>query len=344
MERKTTQLIKEAEMNALEEMNRLSYSESTITKGQIVDRIRDINQEIRGFDILIESKTFQELLNETGLEPPKLNDRILLVIKTFKEAINEVEKDVFELIEKSLPYIFEWDEKIHIEIKEVLLDLKKYIELDLKNEQKLIEFTRYLMQKYEFNHDIYSEINKKFTQETRIEDKFFATVNLLEKFGPILSIYESLKKTLEEKKIKVDVVLAVLIFVTDFLQLDIVSAIDLIPTLLRSLMRKFGKSEEDALKMYTYEMRIIAKRNPIGVILLEICELIDSEEKDEFFSSLSGTRLWYELHEIDFWNATEYLPRLAYINGLIKDERPSLDKEINKINPEVGKLADALYT
>ncbi len=313
-------LIKKAEEKAMESIDRLSNLDSMVTKGQIRERIRQINRDVRNVDLVIESRTFMELANITGIRIPQLNDRILLAIRFLYEGVDKDDENSFELLKKVMELIFEWDSNILEKQNKALIDLQKYSKISTNED--LEDFTRKIIGKYKFRKGLYDHYIENYKIENNIQQieynqQFYLTIPFLDEIGPLISIYDSIHNTDEgTDEAKLDATLGILQLVLGYLDLSCFHTVDFIPTLLRAIVRKNGLSEEAALKMEPKDITRIASQNEIGIILMKLSKAIFKQKQDRIEKSRIGRRLFLELKNNNFWESISFRPKLGMLEEI----------------------------
>lgn len=324
IESRSSNLIKSAELKALKEIS--DYSEldkGLITKSEVIDRIEDINKSLYGFDLVIESKAFRELISITGATPPQLNDRLVVALETFFVSLEHKESNIIAVIEKTLKRLFEWDPEILERININIVDLKIFANLFSESEYQ--EFTRKLIGKYPFQNIRYQKASSDLDNDTTQINKFFLTSAFISEIGPLISIMESIEKGKNDSETRMGILFGLTMYVLDQFGLPSLYLIDLIPTLIRAQVRTMGIPEDEVLKLRTFELLEKVRNTSIGEGLIGISKAIYSKQKDIILNSKIGIRIWTELIEQKFWEKLEYLPKLSMLEN-ISEIRPKIKK------------------
>jgi hypothetical protein len=340
-------IIGSAEFKAIKEIENITETEDIETMGQIVSRIHDINKAMKGFDLVIESQTFRELANITGVSIPRLNDRIVSAIKVLLKAASITHENSYNTIVNILQTLFEWDGKNLIQIDMILADLKVYT--TIFEEEEIIEFTQDMIDKYKFNSRLYNqfineEIADEIEQKSKIKNKFLHTIPFISKIGPAISMYESIKNEKDQSKAFLDATLGLLVFCMQQINLPEIYISDLIPNLIRSIARQAGINEDQALSMRTHQLLDISSKDQAGEIIIEISKYIAHQDKQSMTHSRIGKFFWTILADLNFWENASYLPQLGMLKNIARGGQPQLaqEKQRAKLTNHSGKIANIL--
>lgn len=342
-------IIDSAEFKAIKEIDQVSETENIETIGQIIDRIHQINKSMKGFDLVIESKTFRELAGLTGVSMPRLNDRIISSIRVLMKATATTHENSYKTIVNILKKLFEWDENNQEYINTILLDLKHYTKI--RKEKELIQFTQKLLDKYKFNSILFNkfeEHNKENSDSeiSKIKNKFFLTIAFISKIGPLISIYESIKNEKNQTKANQDATLGILTLVMQYINLKEIYITDLIPNLIRALARQTGIDEDTSLKMRTNELLEISKKDKVGQLIIELAAHISKKNREILSHSRVGQYIWMILEDAKFWENATYMPQLGMLSNIAKGGNKDImvKKDLNKLSDNAGEIANLLNT
>lgn len=341
-------LIQKSEALALQEIGGLSnISGEVYTKKEIIERIKDINKNIAMYDLLIESDTFSKLISVTNQKFPRIKDRICSAVEFLFSKLeqNTNDNEIFDHIQHASTLIFSWDQEISKKIIETLKDLKKFIACKKTNPIK--DCTIELLNKYKFRNDIYDYAKKEQIENNSINDNYLGSIAYIENIGPLTSLYETFKSKDTIKKKKLDILISMLKFTINQLNLDSFSIPHAIPSLMRSIVRKGGHNEAQILSMKINDIIHIAKKDEVGKTIVELACTIASKDQELLTSSISGERLYFELQFNGFWDKLEYLPELSlleYINKISQIDKPEVEpNEKPKLFSKAGELSEILY-
>lgn len=313
-----SQLIEFGSEEALKVINKHAVAQGTLTIGQVKEKIRGINSEVRKFDLLIESRTFREIAKIAKQPLPQLNDRILLSLKYLFQAIELTNEDSMEYLRKVLHLIFEWDRTIFEKVNQNIEDLKLYV--NSKSEEDFENFAKMLIDKYKFEQGMY-EAYLQLNKIVPTRDKLFElSIPFITEIGPIISIYRSIKEDSSQEDKQLDVILGILNICVHYLHLPTLLTIEFIPNLLRSIVRNTGISEEDALSMDIKEIVKIAKQNPIGEKIVWLAKNIFKQKEERIEKSIIGRRLWLEMKIEHFWDSPTHRYRYGILEQIFEVE------------------------
>jgi hypothetical protein len=313
-----SQLIEIASEEAFKVINKHAVAQGTLTIGQVKEKIRGINSEVRKFDLIIESRTFRELAQITKAPLPQLNDRILLALKYLFQAIELTDEDSMDYLRKVLHLIFEWDKPIFEEVNQNIEDLKLYV--NIKSEEDFEDFAKILMEKYKFEQGMY-EAYLQLNKITPTKDKLFdLAIPFITEIGPIISIYKSIKEPNSSSDKQLDVILGILSVCIHYLHLPTLLILEFIPNLLRAIVRQTGVGEEDALRMDIKEIAKIAKGNPIGEKIIWLSKNIFKQKQERIEKAIIGKRLWLELKIEHFWDSPTHRYRYGILEQIFESD------------------------
>lgn len=341
-------LIKKSEALALQEIEKLSHLfGEVLTKQEIIDRIKDINKSIALYDLLVESDTFTKLISVTNQQLPKVKDRIYSsVLYLYAKLENKYDnEEVIDFIKYATTLIFSWDRELTTQVEENLQDLEKFIAC--RDSQSLQSCSIEMIKKYEFKSDLYNYAKKELKRDSgEIEKEYLATIAYIEKIGPLVSIYETMisNEPIEVKKL--DVLISIIKFTIDQLKLDSFSIPHIIPSLMRSIVRKEGYEEQKILEMNINEILYLTKKDELGRKLIELSTAIATKDRKTLINSRSGERFFIELLNHNFWDKLEYLPELSLLEHISEVAQSEFDpkmEENRKLTSKAGSLSEILY-
>ncbi|MBD3363037.1 hypothetical protein GF362_04930 [Candidatus Dojkabacteria bacterium] len=343
-ESQTGNIIESAEIKALQEIEKVSDPGKMEPISQIINRIKKINKSIRGLDLVIESKTFQELANVTRVKLPRLNDRLIFGIKILQKGVSESREDSYQYISKACNKLFEWDQNILFVVNKNLKDLKRYTKI--KKGTELKKYTKDMINNYPFKNDLYEQYLSTQKEKTKdLKTNFYLTIPFIKEIGDLISIYDSLKTVNKIEEGNIDVTIGFAKYTLNHLNLPSIYIVDLIPSLIRSIARNQGIQENKCLRMSTYELVQIAKNFKVGKTLVEISKAIIHEDKKIITRSRTGKYLWSELKSKNFWEDTTYLPKISMLQNIANEgEKPAKIKSNNQFDKHIGKLASIIYS
>jgi hypothetical protein len=343
------ELIKKSEALALQEIEKLShvYGE-VLTKNEIIDRIKDINKSIALYDLLVESDTFTKLIGITNQQLPKVKDRIYssIIYLYAKLGNSHNQQEILEYIKYSTTLIFSWDSEITKQIQQNLSDLNKFVEC--KDSQSIQACSIDMIKKYKFRNDLYEFAKAELKHDSiDIQKQYLGTIAYIEKIGPLVSIYETMSSTEPIHIKKLDLLISIIKFALNQLNLDSFSIPHIIPSLMRSIVRKEGYEEHTILTMNINEVLHLTKKDEIGEKLIELAQAIVHKDKKVLINSRSGERLFIELQFSNFWDKLEYLPELSLLEHISEvaqsDIDPAKEEERHKLSAKAGELGELLY-
>ncbi|MBP9759492.1 hypothetical protein KBD45_07410 [Candidatus Dojkabacteria bacterium] len=349
-EGRSLNLIQQSEALALQEIGGLSnISGEVFTKKEIIERIKDINKNIAMYDLVIESDTFSKLISVTNQNFPRVKDRIysatLFLFSKLDDKLNHDE--ILENIQHSTTLIFSWDKLLSERILETIEDFKNFIHCKEAGSTK--KCTQELIKKYKFRNDLYNfaneEVNKN--KDSSLRDDYLGSIAYIENIGPLASLYETFKSDNDLENKKFDILISLIKFTINQLKLDSFSIPHIIPSLLRSIVRKNGHNEAQILSMKINEIIHIANKDIVGKKIIDLASAIAAKDQNTLTSSISGERLYFELLFQKFWDKLEHLPELSlleYISKISQIDTPEDDfDEKPKLYSKAGELSEILY-